>query len=837
MKHLSFLLIVLLIFSLRIYAQSPAQGWTIEFPEDSFSDEALLDLSFLNEAEAGSGGFITLSADGETLVDGNGQELRIWAIGGGDDTRNYTPEQLQSFAKFLAKRGVNMIRTHARIHSTTNDINQVNTNEVNAIWRLVAAMKAEGIYTTISPFWVGHMGNMPEAWELGDYAGNVKPWGLMYFNEKFKNAYKNWVEYLFTEINPNTGIALKDDPAVGLIQMKNEDGVFFWTIQSVRPSLLGDIQAQYYDWLIQKYGTIDQIYAAWQNLAPIDGDDPANGKMGVYIIWEATQEQTGGKQKRITDQIQFLAEVQRGFYQEIHDHLRAMGCQQLINTNNWKTADPLRLFDAERWTNDVAEVIAVNRYYSPQHVGENSGWRIDPGHHYVGASALHLPHKLPINVKQIKGKPFITSESAWNLPHKYQAEGPFLIASYSSLNGFDAYYWFTPRSPGFDQEPYFTWTNLPGNQHPLSRWNVSTPGQVGMFPANALMYRMGYIQQAPVLVHEGRSLQSIFERKIPIIAEENSFDPNRDSYDNIGGDEIQTKVPPIAYLAGRVTVEYDTESDTEMISPQLESLLDFQNRKIQSATGELLWDYEQGICLLDAPAAQGICGFPGEKSSYELSSVKIETSNDYVVVNVVAMDAKALAASEKVLIQIGTKYQPTGWQERTASFNLNANTTVDGYEIQNTGRMPWRAANSLVSITLNNPKIKSARLLDINGYEIREIRVENLENGQKIKFSIPHEAMYIVADTREATVVTGFNEIIEQDFIIYPNPNNGRFNIRFEQDQLSYSEVEIRDLSGKLVKRFLKVKDEYELHLPAGNYIVQLKESSNVIARGKMIIE
>ncbi|MCC5932362.1 MAG: T9SS type A sorting domain-containing protein [Cyclobacteriaceae bacterium] len=836
MKNL--LLPVLLVFTATcVYAQSTAQGWSIQFPEDPFTHEALLDLSFLNEAEAGSSGFITLSADGETLVDGNGQEIRVWAIGGGDDTRNYSPQQLQSFAKFLAKRGVNMIRTHARIHSTTNDINQVNTDEVNAIWRLVAAMKAEGIYTTISPFWAGHMGNIPAAWELGDYVGNLRPWALMYFNEKFKNAYKTWVEFLFTEINPHTGLALKDDPAVGLIQMKNEDGVFFWTIQSVRPSLLSEIRSQYYEWLIQKYNTIEQTYTAWQNLAPIDGDDPDNGKMGVYIIWEATQEQTGGKHKRITDQIQFLAEVQRGFYQEIFDHLREIGCQQLINTNNWKTADPLRLFDAERWTNDVAEVIAVNRYYSPEHVGENSGWRIDPGHHYVGASALHLPHKLPINVKQIKGKPFITSESAWNLPHKYQAEGPFLIASYSSLNGFDAYYWFTPRSPGFDTEPYFTWTNLPGNQHPLSRWNVSTPGQVGMFPANALMYRMGYIQQAPVLVHEGRTLQSIFERKIPIISEENSFDPNRDSYDNIGDDNTQTKVPPIAYLAGRVTVEYDTENDTEMISPQLESLLDFQNRKIQSATGELLWDYGQGMCILDAPAAQGICGFPGEKSSYDLSSVKIETSNDYVVVNVVAMDAKVLSESEKVLIQIGTKYQPTGWQERPATFNLNANTTVEGFEIQNTGRMPWKAANSLVNITLNNPKIKSARLLDINGYEIREIRVENLENGQKIKFNIPHEAMYIVADTREATVVTGFNEVKEQDFIIYPNPNNGRFNIRFDQDQLTYSEVEIRDLSGRLVKRFQEVRAEYELHLPAGNYIVQLKDSSAVIARGKMIVD
>lgn len=31
---------------------------------------------------------------------------------------------------------------------------------------------------------------------------------------------------------------MKDDPAVAIIQINNEDGLFFWTIQGLRPSLL-----------------------------------------------------------------------------------------------------------------------------------------------------------------------------------------------------------------------------------------------------------------------------------------------------------------------------------------------------------------------------------------------------------------------------------------------------------------------------------------------------------------------------------------------------------------------------------------------------------------------
>lgn len=277
----------------NIRAQSPQQGWEFAPSEDNFSNSAVLDLSYLNEDVAGQTGFVRLSPDGEGFVKGDGTPIRFWGVGGGDGTGSYSTAQLTAFAKFLAKKGVNMIRFHGRINDNTNDINAVNQAQVDAIWKLVAAMKQEGIYVTISPFWVGHMGNIPAQWGLGEYVGSKQPWALMYFDETFQNAYKSWVTKLYTPTNPYTGIALKDDPAVGLIQIKNEDGVFFWTIQGVEPSLKAKIETQFHDWLIEKYGTIAAAYQAWDNLPAIEGDSPNAGRMGIYIIWEATQPQTG----------------------------------------------------------------------------------------------------------------------------------------------------------------------------------------------------------------------------------------------------------------------------------------------------------------------------------------------------------------------------------------------------------------------------------------------------------------------------------------------------------------------------------------------------------------
>jgi hypothetical protein len=593
------------------------------------------------------------------------------------------------------------------------------------------------------------------------------------------------------------------------------------------------MQTQYHDWLIDKYGTINDAYLAWSN-ETLPEDDPGGGKMGLYIIWFATQDQTGGMHARITDQMEYYAYVQRGFYQEIYDHLRNMGCQQLINGNNWKTADPIRLFDVERYTNDVCEVMAVNRYYAPQHLGNNNGWRIEPGHQYVGQSVLFEPHKLPINVKQVQGKPFLVTESAWNLPHKYQAEGPFLIASYMSLSGFDAYYWFSPSSHKIDTLPYWDFANVQG-QMPMFRWTVSTPGQMDLFPANALMFRKGYIQQGENIVHEERTLQSLFERETPIISEENSFDPNRDSWDS-SGNSGETELAPITYLAGQVTVKYDGDPNNTIVSPNLGELLDFNAKKITSVTGELVWDYENGMCILDAPSVQGICGFPGNKEVFDLTDVTIKTRNEYTTVNVVAMDDKSINLSEKILIQVGTVYRPTLWRETESTFDLGGET-VNGFLIQNVGQMPWQAVISDLSVVINNPNIESAYVLNQNGYEAREIFVGKDESNANYKeVFVPRNAMYVIADTRPATVSALDNSEFEQ-IRIYPNPNEGLLKIVSPEGKKLYDGIEVLSLTGKILKKFNSYKSVYNLDLPDGVYIIKLLSKQKVIKTEKILFD
>jgi hypothetical protein len=64
-------------------------------------------------------------------------------------------------------------------------------------------------------------------WEIDGYSGRDDMWEVLYFNDKMKAGYEAWVKYLYTTPNPYTIVALKDEPAVAIIQVENEDSPFF----------------------------------------------------------------------------------------------------------------------------------------------------------------------------------------------------------------------------------------------------------------------------------------------------------------------------------------------------------------------------------------------------------------------------------------------------------------------------------------------------------------------------------------------------------------------------------------------------------------------------------
>ncbi len=208
---------------------SESDHWAFQPPRDEFSPRALLDLRNLNEKFAGEHGFVTRSADGNDFAFSDGTPVRFWAVNDGAFDKD-----LPRHARFLAKRGINMVRFFSNVTPVGNDLMETDRADRDRIWKGVAAMKREGIYVTFSPYWAGPARVRPSMGVLD--TGGAGNWGLLFFDRKLQAAYRHWLKQVLTEKNPYTGIPLAQDPALAIIQIQNEDSLLFWTSQGIKGS-------------------------------------------------------------------------------------------------------------------------------------------------------------------------------------------------------------------------------------------------------------------------------------------------------------------------------------------------------------------------------------------------------------------------------------------------------------------------------------------------------------------------------------------------------------------------------------------------------------------------
>lgn len=720
-----------------------AQSWPFNAGPDPLKPGAMLDLSSLNEDVAGTKGFIRLSADRESFVDGAGEAIRFWAVVGRIDNgagEKFTDEQLDRHYAFLAKRGVNMKRLFAQMFVLTEGaaLEQVNEKQIEVLHRHIAAAKRHGIYVTICPAWFYQ--NAPKSWNLG-FEGQA-PWGGIFIDPRMQAAYRGWAKEFYTRVNPHTGVAIKDDPAVAILQIQNEDSLFFWTFQNIKGPWKTMLQKQFGTWAAAKYGSAEKALEAWGG-TKVEGDAPAEGLLGLSPNYEFNSAQPGGKGQRLTDQVTCMAELQRKCYRDLFAYLRdELGCKQLLNGTNWRTSSPPTLDDLERWTNSDGDVTALNRYTHGPHKGPNASWRVEAGHQLQAQSVLKNPTELPVAIKQVAGHPFILTETAWVTPERYQAEGPFLMAAVQSLNGVDFACWFDAATENWSDVTLATWAPVKG-QSPMFYWPGMVPQQVGQFPAYALAYRKGYIKESDPLVQECRRMEDMAGRKIPVVAEKSGFDPVRDPGDFAKESAVKQELDPLVLVAGKAKVKFDAPPSETKVA-DLTKLIDRANSRVVSSTGELNWDFGKGVCAINAPAIQGVAGFLKDGGGkFTLGDVVVNSDAEYATVSAVSVDGKVLSESGRVLVQVGSIVRPTGWEEKPATFKVDGKE-VAGTEVVTVGKAPWQVMVVPGQISIRNAQLNKATVLDENGYAKGEAKVSRADGWTQV--ALPQDAMYIVLE-------------------------------------------------------------------------------------------
>ncbi|MGC9452545.1 MAG: putative Ig domain-containing protein [Oceanipulchritudo sp.] len=721
---------------------------------DSYTQTDQLGLRALNEAVAGESGWVTHS--GGRFLLGNGRPARFWAV----NVNGQSYDGALAQGRFLAKRGVNMVRVHGPKKSlfTGSTLDGVSSAVISQMQANVSAMKQHGIYTFVSnTFFVIEMQvqasyGMPgytQAW-IDANPTKLVPYGLIFLDDTLRAAYKGWLTELMTRPNPNDPqqTPLAADRAVAIVELLNEDNLFFNTFNPDNwPPEMQEIQEQrFFEWVGQKYldpeNPGDTIQAAatraqqtvWRRVLARDDTDAGRFQLVSAI---SMSNNTRAVLARNRDQVAYLAEVQEGFFAEMTAHLRSLGYGGTVSASNWKTANDERLLDLELATYAAAGVIDRHNYYSPQYAQKAAIYDISAGDEYLNISALLNPRETPLVTEHVEGHPLTLSEQIWTQYTPVAGEAPLAVAAYMGLSDIDAWVWFA-----LDNR---TWNTTSASRP----WPVESPSMMGQFPATALMTRRGDLAEAGVVLREGRQWASLTSLDKSLLTTNAGFDYFRDNpalfpVSPVPGTSI---VDPALALVGKAIL--DPSPDADMVLPEAYDFIDTDTGVITSMTGQIVLDSGAGVLTVDTPQTQAANGFLRPAGTIETSDASFTMDNLYGAVITTSLDDQPLRSSTRILIQAFASDQRSGLSTERVPISYRGNT-LTGVRILNPGTSSYKVERVNATVRLKGAAARFTRAIALSEYLYFRSQLTPAIDGDDLVVRLPSTSLYTVIELEPA---------------------------------------------------------------------------------------
>lgn len=412
-----------------------------------------VDLAFLNEADkpAGRRGFVR--AAGDSLAFADGTTARFWGTNLSAYTLFGTPrDAVKLQAQRLSALGFNLVRIHHHDSHWVNpnifgdqkfvrDTQRISSEMQDRIDWWIKCLKDEGIYVWLDlhvqrAFRAGDAIWGFDEMRKGKEAADLK--GYSYINITIQQAMKRFAEAYVTRVNPHTGLAFKDEPAIVAMLITNENDITHHFGNALLPD--------------KKVPDHNRLYMGEAEAFARSHGLP---KDKVWRSWEH------GPSKL------FLNDLERRFNVEMIAHLRGLGVKvPIATTSAW--GNPLSSLPALT----AGDLIDAHAYGGVGQLEKNP---------LVAASLVHW-----LAAGQVAGRPMTVTE--WNaepFPTPDRHALPLYVAGVAGHQGWDALMQYA-----YSQEP-FGIRNSPSNWH-----SYNDPALLATLPAAALLYRRGDVREA-----------------------------------------------------------------------------------------------------------------------------------------------------------------------------------------------------------------------------------------------------------------------------------------------------------------------------------------------------
>jgi len=628
------------------------QWFPVEVVPDTF-EPTPIDQAATLDAPAGKHGFMR-TVQGRWVFE-DGTPVRLVA------TMQGTPrdkKESEYQARWLAKYGFNMVRighlvTGPEENSAVDwhqaDSRHLNPKTMDQLDYLIAELAKRGIYSRLTMIWYRKakkgdgLDGFDESVAYADQKAKRtrKPGeeavfdtvGSTFFDPKVIEFNIDLEKAIMTHKNPYRDNKMYgEDPAICQIEVTNEDGVFFYTIDGMSPFYQKRLDRLWADWLLKKYGSEEKLREAWGNDLAAE-EKLADGTVKRLIIWQFNNVPKA-KLPRARDQLRFYVEIESAYFNKTKDALRAAGAKQPICGTGWFGVGAG--FYPELYSNVPGmDYIDRHHYYG----GGPGGWQILQGMPFNDESALKKPECiLKLSQERVLGMPYTLSEWASVLPNQWRLEAPPLMAFYGNcLNGWDAPIHFACEGGGGGFSRFLKWM-----------WPIGEPSTLCQYPALSQLIRRGDVKEG----------EEVFVRNLPD-GKLFSAQPLKDvaikldisgPYEMSSEQGVNARSLAAFYAAavGKTGVRFPKE-DVPDASIDLTKYIDMQKKEIRAATGELYWNYGAGYVTADTPRTQAAVGFLAGVP-VRLGDCEIRTSNRIASILVTSWDGKPLKESRHILI-------------------------------------------------------------------------------------------------------------------------------------------------------------------------------------------
>jgi hypothetical protein len=434
-------------------APAPPESEVSSWPADRLDwATSPVDLSFLNQLERPAGKHGFLKPVGEKLAFTDGTPVRFWGTNlTARALFRTTQDSVRLQARRLSQLGFNLVRLHhidsEWVHPNVFGDRAPSTQTLDnaSLEKLdwwIKCLKDEGIYVWLDLHdgrrLTGQDGIEGFA-EISDGKASADLKGFNYINTSIQAAMEHFNELYLSHVNRFTRLAYKDDPAVAVVMLTNENDVTHHLGPVLLPNQNAPLHGKLYKAKVAKF--------AEDNLDPKSLD----GSLSRNELSKA-----------------FLNDLEHQFNVKMIEHLRSLGVKvPIVTTSTWGR-DPL----SSLLSMTDGDIIDVHSYGVTDEIGMNP---------LRNASLIDW-----IAAGQIAGRPISVTE--WNVsrfPVPDRDTIPLYIAGAASFQGWDALMQFAYSQEAMER---------PGKADNWEGFN--DPGLIATMPAAALLYRRYDVREA-----------------------------------------------------------------------------------------------------------------------------------------------------------------------------------------------------------------------------------------------------------------------------------------------------------------------------------------------------